>query len=386
MKHEAAIVGVGATPYYYRGTSAPQTITELIGKAVFAALKDAGLTIKDVDGFAFFAYGFDAGTLIEHLGIERVTFSHIVSGYGGGMAGVLDLASMGIQTGRAKTILCIGASQNVGRRTGQALNMLGANPDGVFHALAGISGPGQALAMSVRRHMHLYGTRREAFGEVVMASRAAASTRETALRRKPLTLDEYMAAPMLADPLCRLDFCLETDGALAFVVTSAERAADLPNRPVYIAGAAQVATRDWGRAFFWLGQTDEAFTTAGAGAVAERLYSMTGIGPKDIDVALIYDHFSPLVIMQLEDYGFCKRGEGGPFVESGAIRLNGSLPINPHGGHLSEGYVVGMTHIREAVEQLRGTAVNQVNNAKTALVTGGPAPVPMTAAILRNER
>jgi acetyl-CoA acetyltransferase len=386
LKRDAAIVGVGATPYYYRGTSAPQTVTELIGKAVFAALADAGLALKDVDGFAFFAYGFDPGTLIEHLGIERVTFSHIVSGYGGGMAGVLDLASMGIETGRARTILCIGAMQQVGRRVGQSLNMLGANPDGVFHALAGLSGPGQALAMSVRRHMHLHGTRREAFGEVVMASRAAAATRETALRRKPLTLDEYMASPMLADPLCRLDFCLETDGALAFVVTGADRAADLPQRPVYIAGAAQVATRDWGRAFFWLNQPEPDFTSAGAGAVAQRLYEATGIGPKDIDVALIYDHFSPLVIMQLEDYGFCKRGEGGAFVQSGAIRLNGSIPVNPHGGHLSEGYVVGMTHIREAVEQLRGTAVNQIKNARTALVTGGPAPVPMTAAILRNER
>ncbi|MDB5968685.1 MAG: thiolase [Hydrocarboniphaga sp.] len=385
-KSEAAIVGVGATPYYYRGTSAPQTVPELIGKAVFAALADAGLTIKDVDGFAFFAYGFDPGSLIEQLGIEQLTFSHIVSGYGGGMAGVLDLASMGIETGRAKTILCIGAMQQTGRRVGQSLNMLGANPDGVFHALAGLSGPGQALALSVRRHMHLYGTRREAFGEVVMASRAAAATRETALRRKPLTLDEYMASPMLADPLCRLDFCLETDGALAFVVTSSERAADLRQRPVYIAGAAQVATRNWGRAFFWLNQPEPEFVSAGATAVAQRLYETSGIGPKDIDVALIYDHFSPLVIMQLEDYGFCKRGEGGPFVESGAIRQGGSIPVNPHGGHLSEGYVVGMTHIREAVEQLRGTAVNQVKNAKTALVTGGPAPVPMTAAILRNER
>jgi acetyl-CoA acetyltransferase len=386
MTHKAAIAGVGATPYYYRGTSAPQTITELIGKAVFAALDDAGLTIRDVDGFAFFAHGFDPGTLIEHLGIECLTFSHCVSGFGGGMAGMLDLAAMGIETGRAKTILCIGAMQQVGRRVGQALTMLGGNPDGVFHTIAGLSGPGQALALQVRRHMHKYGTRREAFGEVVMSSRAAAATRETAIRRKPLTLDEYMASPMLADPLCRLDFCLETDGAVAVVVTSDERAADLPQRPVYISGTAMAAKREWGRAFFWLGQSEELFTTAGAGAVAERLYETTGIGPKDIDVALIYDHFSPLVIMQLEDYGFCKPGEGGPFVESGAIRASGSIPVNPHGGHLSEGYVVGMTHIREAVEQLRGTAVNQVKDAKTALVTGGPAPVPMTGAILSNER
>jgi acetyl-CoA acetyltransferase len=385
MKTTASIVGVGSTPYYFRGTSHPQTQYELIGKAIFAALADAGLTISDVDGFAFFAAGFDPGTLIEMLGLDNLTFSYIVSGFGGGMAGILDLASMGIETGRAKTILCIGAMQQGQRRTGQALNMLSATPEGIFHTIAGLSGPGQALALSARRHMYQYGTRREAFGEVVLASRAAAATRETALRRKPLTMAEYLASPMLADPLCRLDFCLETDGALAFVVTSAERAADLPQRPVHIAGAAQAGKREWGRAFFWLNQPDHAFTTAGAGPVAAQLYEKTGIGPADIDVALIYDHFSPLVIMQLEDYGFCKPGEGGPFVESGAIRLNGSIPVNPHGGHLSEGYVVGMTHIREAVEQLRGTAVNQIHNAKTALVTGGPAPVPMTGAILRNE-
>lgn len=382
----AAIVGVGSTPYYFRGESHPQTIYELIGKAILAALADAGLKLEDVDGFAFFAAGFDPGMIAEQLGISRVTFSHIVSGYGGGMAGVLDLASLGVETGRAKTILCIGAAQQVGRRFGQALSNLGLTPESVFHRVAGLTGPGQALALSVRRHMYRYGTRREAFAEIVMASRIAASTRSTAIRRKPLTLDEYMASPMLADPMCRLDFCLETDGALAYVVTTAERAADLPNRPVYITGAAQVGTREWGRAFFWLNQSDEAFTTAGAGPVAQHLYEMTGIGPKDIDVALLYDHFSPLVLMQLEDYGFCKRGEGGPFVESGAIRLDGSIPINPHGGHLSEGYVVGMTHIREAVEQLRGTAVNQIKDAKTALVTGGPAPIPMSAAILSNER
>jgi acetyl-CoA acetyltransferase len=112
---------------------------------------------------------------------------------------------------------------------------------------------------------------------------------------------------------------------------------------------------------------------------------MAGITPQDIDVALLYDHFSPLVLMQLEDYGFCKPGEGGPFVESGAIRLNGSIPVNPHGGHLSEAYVIGMTHIREAVEQLRGTAVNQIAGARHALVSGGPAPIPLSGAILRSD-
>ncbi len=385
-KATAAIVGSGATPYYFRGESAPQTIYELIGKAVQAAADDAGIGLDDIDGLVFFAFGFDTGLLIEQLGLRNIVFAHCVSGFGSGMAGMFDLAAMGVETGRAKHIVCIGATQQVGRRVGQALGNFAATPDNIFHRIAGLAGPGQALALSARRHMHRYGTRREAFAEVVMASRAAAATRETAFRRKPLTLDEYMAAPILADPLCKFDFCLETDGALAFVVAGADRAADMPHKPVYITAAAQVADPDWGRAFFWMGQTDDAFTTAGAGAVAKRLFERAGMGPQDIDVALIYDHFSPLVIMQLEDYGFCPRGEGGPFVESGAIRLDGTLPVNPHGGHLSEAYVVGVTHVREAVEQLRGVAVNQVAGAARALITGGPAPVPMTGAILSNER
>jgi acetyl-CoA acetyltransferase len=385
VKQDAAIAGVGATPYYFRGESAPQTLYELIGKAVLAAVRDAGLTIRDIDGLAFYASGFEPGLITESLGIPELTFASTVSAQGGGSAGVLDLAAMAIETGRAKTVVCIGACQQSRHRYGLTLSNLATTPDNIWSRAAGLTGgPGQAFAMMVRRHMHAYGTRREAFGEVVISSRLYAATRNSALRRRPLTLDEYMAAPMLADPLCRLDFCLETDGALAFVVTSGERARDLAQRPIYIAASAHGGSRDWGRAFFWLNMPEALFTSAGSEQVARRLYATAGITPKDIDVALIYDHFSPLVIMQLEDYGFCARGEGGPFVESGAIRLNGSIPVNPHGGQLSEAYVIGMTQIREAVEQLRGQAVNQVEGVRFALVTGGPAPIPMSGAILRN--
>jgi acetyl-CoA acetyltransferase len=384
VKQEAAIAGVGATPYYFRGESVPQTLYELIGKAILAALADAGLKITDVDGLAFYASGFEPGLITEMLGIPELNFASTVSAQGGGSAGVLDLASMAIQTGRAKTVVCIGACQQSNRRYGLALANLAATPDGVWSRAAGLTGPGQALALIVRRHMHVYGTRRQAFAEVVMSSRLNASTRPGAMRRQPLTLDEYMAAPMLADPLCQLDFCLETDGAVAFVVTSGERARDLAQRPVYIAASAHCGSREWGRSFFWLNMPDAVFSSAGAELVARRLYAQAGVAPQDIDVALFYDHFSPFVILQLEDYGFCLRGEGGPFVESGAIRQTGSIPVNPHGGHLSEAYVIGMTHIREAVEQLRGQAVNQIAGAQFALVTGGPAPIPMSGAILRN--
>lgn len=384
MKAKAAIVGVGSTPYYYRGTSEPQTLYELIGHAALAAAADAGLQITDVDGMAFYAGGFEPGLITEQLGIPELNFASTISAQGGGSAGILDLAAMAIETGRARTVLCLGACQQSTHRYGLSLANVVATPDGVWSKAAGLKGPGQGFALIARRHMHEFGTRREAFAEVVMSSRAYAVTRPTALRRKPLTFDEYMAAPMLADPLCRLDFCLETDGALAFVVTSAERARDLAQRPVYIEASAHGGVRDWGRAFFWLNMPDAAFTTSGSGHVAGRLYAAAGIEAKDIDVALLYDHFSPLVVMQLEDYGFCARGEGGPFVESGAIRHDGVIPVNPHGGHLSEAYVIGMTHIREAVEQLRGIAINQVENAAFALVSGGPAPIPMSGAILRS--
>jgi acetyl-CoA acetyltransferase len=384
MTREAAVVGIGSTPYYFRGQSAPRTLYELIGTAALAAVADAGLKITDVDGLAFYAHGFEPGLITETLGIPAINFASAVSSGGGGSAGILDLASMAIETGRASTVLCIGACQQSERRYGMALANLAPTPDGIWSRTAGLKGPGQTFALLARRHMHRFGTRREAFGEVVMASRACAANRPQALRRKPLSLDEYMAAPMLADPLCRLDFCLETDGALAFVVTSGERARDLAQRPVYIAASAHGGTRDWGRAFFWLNMPDDVLTSAGSEHTARRLYAQAGIDAKDIDVALVYDHFSPLVVMQLEDYGFCRRGEGGPFVESGAIRMGGAIPVNPHGGHLSEAYVIGMTHILEAVEQLRGRATNQVEDAQFALVTGGPAPIPVSGAILRN--
>jgi acetyl-CoA acetyltransferase len=383
VRQEAAIVGVGATPYYFRGESAPQTLYELIDKAILAAVADAGLTTADVDGLAFYATGFDPGLITESLRIPELTFAATVSGVGGGSAGVLDLAAMAVESGRAKTVVCVGACQQSRNRYGVAFAHMALSPDRVWERAAGVMGPGHVLAMIARRYMHTYGVGREAFGEVVIASRLAAATRASAIRRKPLTLEEYLAAPMLADPLCRLDFCLETDGAVAFVVTAGDRARHLARPPVYIAASAHGGSRDWGRAFFWLNMPDAVFTTAGGEPIARRLYSQAEIDPSDIDVALLYDHFSPLVIMQLEDFGFCERGEGGDFVQSGAIRLTGSLPVNPHGGHLSEAYVIGMTHIREAVEQLRGEATNQVHDARFALVTGGPAPIPVSGAILR---
>jgi len=389
---KTAIVGVGATPYYVRGQSHPRTINELAGSAILAACEDAGINVRQVDGFAYYStaqagYGdkFDTASLMEMLGIPEVGFSASLTSGGGGSAGAAGLATAAIMNGDATYVVTVMALQQLKQRLGVVFGAAAPSPENSFLQPSGLVGPGHLMSVLARRHMHLYGTRREAFAEVVISQRRNALNRPTAVRRAPLTLEEYFQSPMLADPLCRLDFCLETDGAVAIITTSSDRARDLRQKPVFIHGCAHGGARSWGRAFAWMGMPDPDFGSSGHKPVADRLWDMSGLSPKDIDVALIYDHFSAMVVMQLEDYGFCKKGEGGPFVESGALRFDGgSIPVNTHGGQLSEAYIIGMTHVREAVEQMRGVAVNQVPDAEFALVTGGPASLPVSGMILRN--
>ena len=390
---KTAIVGVGATEYYYRGQSEPRTIYDLIGEAVLKACDDAGISVRDIDGFAYYSGAsagytdkMDTADIMEMLGIPEVRFTAALTSGGGGSAGSIGLASAAIVAGSARYVVTIMALQQAKQRLGTVFAAAAPDPINSFLQPSGLVGPGHLMSVLARRHMHLYGTRREAFGEIAVSTRANAVNRPTAIRREPLTVEQYLEAPMIADPLCRLDFCLETDGAVAVITTSTERARDLRHKPVLVRAAAHGGRREWGRAFAWMGMPDEYFASAGNRPIADRLYADAGLGPADIDVALIYDHFTPMVLMQLEDYGFCARGEGGPFVESGAIRYgSGSIPVNTHGGQLSEAYIIGMTHIREAVEQLRGVAVNQVDGAEVALVTGGPASLPVSGLILRSE-
>ena len=391
---DVAIVGIGATPYYRRGESWPRTITELACEAILAACEDAGLSVTDIDGFAYYSeagagYGskFETALFMETLGIPDVGFSATLTSGGGGAAGSIGLARAAIVAGDANVVVTVMALQQTKNRLGSVFANQPPNPLNSFVRPAGMSGPGHLMSVLARRHMHDYGTRREAFAEIAISQRKNAMNRPKAIMREPLTLDDYFNARMIADPLCLYDFCLETDGAVAVITTSMDRAKDLRQPPVPVIAAAHGGSRDWGRAFAWFGMPRETFASSGHAAVAERLYQRAGVGPEDIDVALLYDHFTPMVLMQLEDYGFCKRGEGGEFVESGAIRYEGgSIPVNTHGGHLSEGYVIGMTHIVEGVEQMRGTAINQVAGAELALVTGGPAALPVSGLILGKAR
>jgi len=382
IARKTAIAGVGATPYYRRGGSDPQTLEELVGKAILAALDDCGLKTRDVDGFAYFAGGFDTGYLMETLGIPEVRFTASLTGTGGGSAGSVGLAAAAVVSGMADVVVCVGANKQGAQRFGSITSGYPATPGNAFFGTTGLVGPGHIFALLARRHMHLYGTRREHFAEIALSARANAVNNPEARMRKPLSLDEYLAAPMLADPHCLYDFCLETDGAVAVIVTTAERARDLRRRPVDVLASAHGGAREWGRSIYWMNMPDDVFASSGHAAIAKRLYADAGVGPGDIDCAQFYDHFTSQVIMQIEDYGFCAKGEGGPFVAEGNIRLGGRLPINTDGGQLSAGYVWGMTHVREAVEQLRGDACNQVRDAEIALVTGGPSNLPVSGLIL----
>jgi acetyl-CoA acetyltransferase len=392
---KTAVVGVGATPYYRRGESAPQLPMELAGKATLAALDDAGLTVDDLDGLALYSMGFDTSLFAQWLGIPDVRFTAMLTGGGGGSAGSVGLAAAAIVAGMADVVVSVMTLQQAASRFGASYAPRGKpgatyaappSPEAAFIQPSGLMAPGQMFAVLAQRHMHLYGTTREHFAEVAISTRANASRRETALMRDPITLDDYFAARMISDPLCLLDFCLECDGAVAVVTTSLERARDLRHPPAVVKASTHGGHGRWGQAITWMNMPDEYFASAGHRPVAERLWAMAGLGPADVDVALLYDHFAPMVVLQLEDYGFAPVGEGGPFVGDGNIRWpGGSLPVNTHGGNLSEAYIIGMTHVKEAVEQIRGTAVNQVDGAEVALATGGPASIPTSGLVLTKD-
>ena len=399
LKDETAVVGIGATPYYPRGESLPQTETEMACRAILLALDDAGLTVNDLDGFTIYSSSCDPATIASILGVPEVRFAATLTSGGGGAAGSLGLAAAAITSGQAEVCVTLMTLQQSKRRLGGTSTGGGggmaasSSPYGSggippvvgFIAGSGLMSPGHSFSLLTRRHMHEYGTKREHFAEVCISQRENAIRRPTALRQEPLTLDDYFSARMISDPLCLYDYTMESDGAVAAVITSADRAKDLRQPPVYIMGSANGGMGRWGTAIFtYFQMPDEYFASSGHRPVAKRMYEMAGIGPADVDVALLYDHFSPLVIMQLEDYGFAPIGEGGPFVGDGNIRWKGgSIPVNTHGGNLSEAYIIGMTHIREAVEQLRGVAINQVDGAEIALVTGGPAALPVSGTLLR---
>jgi acetyl-CoA acetyltransferase len=401
IRDQVAIVGIGATEYFRRGQSVPETQLSMACTAIIAALEDAGLGVEDLDGFSIYSNSIDPAQVASVLGVPEVRFAASLTSGGGGSAGSIGLGAAAVHAGMAEVCVTVMTLQQATRRLGgtavDGQSMYGGGggggspyggggvpPSAAFLAGAGLISPGHSFSLLTQRHMHQYGTTREHLAQVAITQREYAMTRPTALQRAPMSVDDYFNARMISEPLCLFDYTMETDGAVAAVMTSADRAKDLRQPPVYVLASANGGMGRWGPAIFsYFQQPDEYFASSGHRPVARRLYDMAGVGPDDVDVALLYDHFSPLVLMQLEDYGFCGIGEGGPFVAERNTRIDGKIPTNTHGGHLSEAYIIGMTHVREAVEQLRGVAVNQVPNAEIALVTGGPASLPVSGTLLR---
>jgi acetyl-CoA acetyltransferase len=234
--------------------------------------------------------------------------------------------------------------------------------------------------MGARRYMHVYGATSADFGRIAVADRKHAATNPAAFfYGKPITLDDHQNSRWIAEPLRLLDCCQESDGGVAIVVTSVERARDLRQRPAVVTGAAQGSGPDQ---FVMTSYYRDALTgLPEMGLVGQQLWAQAGIAPEDVQVAILYDHFTPFVLIQLEELGFCPRGEARHFIADGAIELGGRLPLNTHGGQLGEAYIHGMNGIAEAVRQLRGSAVNQVPDVEHVLVTAGTG-VPTSGLVL----
>jgi acetyl-CoA acetyltransferase len=382
LRDQVAIAGIGATQF--SRDSGVSTLT-LATHAILAALEDAGLPAERLDGLATFRVGDSVlpAVLAQTLGIKDLHY--YVDQFGGGSVShsIVGQAALAVHAGIADYVVCYRAlnARSEFRMGGTGRPLVDAI-ETQYQAPFGHFTPPQQYAMAARAHMEKYGTTEAQLGSVAVTQRAHAALNPRALMREPITIDDYFDSRWVVEPFRLFDCCLETDGAVAVLVTSAERARDLRRDPVLISGAS------WGSGQTLVSNEQPDPTRTSAADMAPRLFEMAGVGPKEIDVAEIYDCFTYSVLVQLEDYGFCDKGEGGAFSESGATKLNGSLPVNTHGGFLSEGYVHGFNHIYEAVSQLRGDAgPRQVPGAEVALSTAQAGYISgnTSALILRRD-
>jgi len=372
VKQDACIVGIGETDFC-RKPGSGKTQLGLQLEACLAAIADAGLAPADIDGIMPFPNLGEAEHFSAELGCKNVRFAATVHIGGAAPVASLVTAAAMLDAGAVNHVLIpAGWNGYSGARVRETVSQdLASIPGGAiardFYLPYGFGAPPQWYSVMARRHMHEFGTRSEQLGAIAVAMRKHAQLNPKALMHaKPMTLEDYMASPMLADPYRLFDCCLETDGAAAVVLTTAERARDLRAKPVTIMGggfgqpypADEITTRS------------DIFRT-GLTIAAPEAFARAGVTPGDMDFAMVYDCFTFEVLQQLEEAGFCKRGEGGSFVQGGRIELGGELPVNTHGGLLSEAHVLGMTHITEAVRQLRGSAPGrQIEGAEMGVVTG----------------
>lgn len=382
---QACIVGIGQTEYRKWGGFTDRSELQLACEAIKGATDDAGLDLDQVDGLCSYAADRNEPSFLQDaLGLGRLRFISMVWGGGGaGSCGALLHAVTAIQAGAADyavvfRALCQGQSRRYGK-------FHAARPGNNFMAPFGMLSPPIMMAPLIQRYMHEFGIRQEALGEVALTARENASRNPAAIMHgRPLSMSDYLGSRMIASPLRLYDCCQESDGACAVLVTSLERARDLRRKPVRILAVVQTNTPGWGTGSLATHNMPlEDYAGGNSGAVAQQLFTKAGLKPSDIDVAQVYDHFTGLVLMALENYRFCGRGEAGDFVLDGRIKWpSGSIPINTSGGHLSEAYIHGLNLLVEGVKQIRGESTSQVVGAETCLVTGGNAAPFPSAAIL----
>jgi acetyl-CoA acetyltransferase len=385
LSGKAAIVGIGATDF---SKNSGRSELRLAAEAVTAAIADAGLTPADVDGLVSFTMDTNTEIAVARAsGIGDLKYFSRIHFGGGAACSTVQQAAMAVATGVADVVVAYRAfNERSGMRFGQVNTALVAqdNSSGTDNAFSyphGLSTPAAFVAMVAQRYMYEYGATSEDFGQIAVVDRKhAAVNPEAFFFGKPISLDDHQNSRYIAEPLHLLDCCQESDGGVAIVVVSAERAKDLPHTPAIIAGAASGSGEN--QYIMTSYYRDDIAGLPEMGLVGRQLWEQSDLRPDDMDVAILYDHFTPYTLMQLEELGFCGRGEAKDFVrEPGAFEVGGRLPLNTHGGQLGEAYIHGMNGIAEAVRQIRGASVNQVDGADKVVVTAGTG-VPTSGLVL----
>ncbi len=374
LSDSCAIVGIGQTPFT-RGTD--KSTVELHLEAALEAIADAGLTPKNIDGVMPNEL---AGTIAEDfttsLGIEDLAFTSTIRNGGSSFLSAMKSAALAIHGGVANNVLLVAGRRGYSQQRVSHVSEGTIPPHPVFNdvdefeRIFGNTAPPQWFAPVARRHMYEYGTTSEQFGAVAVTCRKHANANPRALMYgKTMNLEQHQASFMISDPFRLFDCCLETDGATAIVISSKQRARDMKQEPVGILGIGE----GHGSPPTAITQKPGLTSIEGLARAGKRAYSMADLQPQDIDCVQLYDAFTSVVIISLEDLGFCERGEGGSFVEGGSrIQIGGQLPLNTSGGLLSEGHCSGANLVSEAVRQLRGEVdpERQVNNCERVLVSG----------------
>ncbi len=365
----AVIAGVGRTEYT-RGSG--RTPLGMATEACRDALDDAGMPVSEVDGIVAFAAGDSTNTIqVSYaLGLDGLRVPLDVTGGGNAATLVVAHAVAAVESGMCETALVYRSlNSRSGHRFGRVEGPVEAPEYGQYGAPQGYMVPGQWFAMFARRHMHETGSTYEDLGHVAITTRAHAVNNPAALLRKPLDMEQYLSSRWIYDPFRLFDCALEADGAAAVLVTTAERARDLMQKPIRMLGHAC-----WMGAGGYPDQWPD-MTRMYSARVAPALWEQTGLSARDMDVACLYDCFTYTTLGTYEDYGFAEKGEGGRAFAEGRATYGGECVVNPHGGLLSEAYIHGMNHHYEAVKQLRGQAdERQVEGASLALVTAGTGP------------